>query len=106
MIMMAPRAFRRRSIAPIHAGWIVHQNAGAYRGVWTDLAEQVHQLSVVRHVLGDVGMRPVRTPEDTRRIDRNQRLRERHRITEGPRAARDALGAADLDPRQRVGSEQ
>src|ERR1700724_365410 len=103
MIMMVPRAFRRRSIAPIHAGWIVHQNASAHRFVGTDLAEQVHQLSVVRHVLADVGMGPVRAPEDARRIHRNQRSREGHCIAEGPRAPRDASGATALHPTEECG---
>src|SRR5882762_3625064 len=77
---------------------IVHQDFMLQRRLRRHQCEQVDQVAVVRHVLADVGMRPVGAPQDPVRRGFDQRAGERHRVGERRSFRRHALGAANLDP--------
>src|ERR1700693_4787417 len=82
----------------IETVWIVDQDAALHGSVRHHPWNQIDQVTIVRHVPGDVRMRPVGAPEDPIRRRGDQCLRERHRIRERRSQTRYALRAAGLYP--------
>src|SRR3546814_3788833 len=67
-----------------------------------DHLQQVDQRAVVRHVLGDVGVRPVCSPQHAVGKALDQQTPIARRVVERRALARDALRSADLHPEARV----
>ena len=93
---MRPRPASAEAVKP---GGIVHQDFLKQCAIAVHIsAQQIHQITIVGHIAGDIGMRPVGAPKQVIRRHFDQLLRERDDIVERRAVHRQTLGAGDLDP--------
>src|SRR2546429_6116260 len=93
-VTMATLSLSREPIEPLR---MVDEQPLALRLGGAVVADQIDEIAVVRHE-GEIRMRPVGAPQRAIAELRDQLPREGHRVAPGRALARDALGAAHLDP--------
>ena len=86
--------------------WVINQYLTLQGRVGCKQRHEVHQVTVVGHVSGDIRVGPVSSPEDPVGSRGNQRLRERDRVRKRRPVAGDALGTGNFDPATRVSPSQ
>ena len=80
-------------LRPVKVHWVINKQLLARCLVWCDLCDELYQETIVRHVVFEVGVRPVGAPQDAVRELRNEALGKRHDIEVGRGCAVQCLGS-------------